>query len=162
MNEDNDGFDERTEFDQLLDEINAISDEFIEWDFEGVPGMSTTYTKYFIETGVDKRQQTSGSSSLLETLLKAWTDDPKNYKPQEERKPLVVKKEVSPNPLVVAYGKAISQLPVSTTPVSKEESPAKKEMRLAFRAQLQKRIDTFKAQNKGKTWEQITKEQEDK
>lgn len=45
-----DDFDERGAFDDLLEEVDSLSDAMLEHDHEGGPGMSSAYATYFVET----------------------------------------------------------------------------------------------------------------
>jgi len=45
-----DDFDEREPFDSLLDEVDACADSSAEYDHEGGPGMSSSYSIYYVES----------------------------------------------------------------------------------------------------------------
>jgi hypothetical protein len=45
-----DDFDEREAFDELLNEVDSLSDEMTEHDHEGGPGMSSAYAIYFVKS----------------------------------------------------------------------------------------------------------------
>ena len=45
-----DDFDEREAFDELLDEVDSLSDAMTENDHEGGPGMSSAYANYFAKS----------------------------------------------------------------------------------------------------------------
>jgi len=43
-------FDEREAFDELLDEVDSLSDAMTDHDHEGGPGMSSSYATYFVSS----------------------------------------------------------------------------------------------------------------
>ena len=45
-----DDFDEREPFEELLDEVDACADSSTEFDLEGGPGMSSSYSIYYVES----------------------------------------------------------------------------------------------------------------
>lgn len=45
-----DDFDEREAFDELLEEVDSLSDAMTEHDHEGGPGMSSAYSTYFVRS----------------------------------------------------------------------------------------------------------------
>jgi hypothetical protein len=55
-----DDFDEREPFEQLLDEVDSLAEASQEYDFEGGPGMSSTYVAYYIES--PERVQTAAQN----------------------------------------------------------------------------------------------------
>jgi hypothetical protein len=50
LEEADDDFDEREAFEELLDEVDSLSDAMTEHDQEGGPGMSSTYAGYFAKS----------------------------------------------------------------------------------------------------------------
>ena len=45
-----DDFDEREPFDGLLDEVDTFADSSDDYDHEGGPGMSSSYSVYYVES----------------------------------------------------------------------------------------------------------------
>lgn len=51
-----DDFDEREPFDGLLDEVDACADSSAEYDHEGGPGMSSSYSIYYVQSADAAKQ----------------------------------------------------------------------------------------------------------
>ncbi len=45
-----DGFDEREAFEILLEEVDAIAESSVEYDHEGGPGASSSYSVYYLDS----------------------------------------------------------------------------------------------------------------
>ena len=61
--EGSDDFDEREPFENLLDEVDAVADSSTESDFEGGPGMSSSYSIYYVESADRAEEAVSRFSS---------------------------------------------------------------------------------------------------
>ena len=48
QHEDDPKFDEGSEFDELLAQVDSVADAYDQYDFEGGPGQSSTYEVYYV------------------------------------------------------------------------------------------------------------------
>jgi len=60
-------FEEREPFDDLIAEIESISDAIIYYDFDGGPGMSSSYAGFFSQGAQSKQNACESFDSLPQT-----------------------------------------------------------------------------------------------